>query len=118
MKIEQALGLYAGEYGHYPATLEALVSTDITDDDTLHCPAAAESRRRCDYFYMRPGGGVYYHDSKALMVCEFKAHHADERGIVFKSGVVARVSETEFQKLLARPENTEFAHALRATGIE
>jgi len=94
----------------FPPTLQPLIDRDIITEKTLLYPGL-ESGRASDYFYypqghhQKPGG--------ALLACEYGDCNKEGRNVLQINGAVIWMEEPEFQASLARPENVEFAIALR-----
>ncbi|MGC9453346.1 MAG: DUF4190 domain-containing protein [Phycisphaerae bacterium] len=109
--IARAMDEYSFEYDdHFPADLDILVEERyLYDRDIFRCPSAV-SDRRSDYFYHPPAPDAPPH---TLVMCDLRGNHEDYRNVLTSDGSTDRVSEDEFQQLLKKPENADFARALR-----
>ena len=112
--IGRKLHEYAQENkGDFPPDLQTLIDEELIPEEALKCPSA-NSTRACDYFYLRPEGGLLA-PSSAMIACDLKDNHAGKgRNVCYVDARVAWLSETEFQRELNLPENAKFAAALRA----
>jgi hypothetical protein len=98
-------------HGEPAPDLPALVAAQYTSSALFVCPQA-NSGRPCDYFYFPPPAGV---QDGRLMMCDLAGNHGPDGRSVLTAGVSCKwVTEADFQALLARPENAEFAAALKA----
>ena len=93
--------------------LEVLVTQDSMPREILHC-VAVERNRRSDYFYLAPSVMPCNVPLDLILACDFKDNHDGEgRNVVYGSGEVEWLEETDFQAELAEPANAAFAAALR-----
>ncbi|NLF30419.1 MAG: DUF4190 domain-containing protein [Planctomycetes bacterium] len=112
-----AVTLYRNDNsGAFPPDLTALVAAGHIDARQLHC--AATPPGGVDYFYTPrpplPSGAGTPKGSTTILACDFRNNHRRHRGVVFLDGHIERLKDSDFQALLALPENAAFASALRA----
>jgi prepilin-type processing-associated H-X9-DG protein len=115
--IGMAIMLYQNaNNGQMPANFEALIA-DGQPPKLFVCPSVDPASRRgrtWDYIYLPfgPAGG------NRIIACDFLANHRGiVRNVLFADGHIDKVTEVQFQALLARPENADSAIALRAIEI-
>ncbi|MFW6065976.1 MAG: hypothetical protein ACOC9S_04075 [Planctomycetota bacterium] len=89
--------------------MSVLVDEQLIASGHLQCPSSSHDRQ-IDYFYHPPKQDAY---PGTLVVCDFRGNHDGYRNFVDAGGTVSQVSEDEFQELLKKPENADFARALR-----
>lgn len=65
---------------------------------------------RVSYFYHPP---VPDARMNTVIACDLRGNHKDHRNVLTYDGHVSWLSEQEFQDLLKKPENADFARALR-----
>ncbi len=107
--ISDAVGLYREREEQMPPNLDALIEDGLMDEDILECPAA-ESERDSDYFYHPPAEDA---PKETLIACDYRNNHDGHRNALDLEGTVHWVTEEAFQQLLDKPENADFARALR-----
>lgn len=108
--VHAASEMYRANFRAAAPDVAALVSAKFLSPSTVKCPAAA-SGRTCDYLFVPPTGTQA---SGVLVGCDLAGNHGgDGQTVVFADGRGKWVGEAEFQALLARPPNAEFAAALK-----
>ena len=108
--ISTSVALYMTDYdGVVPANLQALVDEKFLDRHRMQCPSEGTDGK-VDYFYFcLPADAPGY----AFMACDFKGNHGGKgRSVARFDTSVRYLTEAEFRKLLARPQNAAFAKAL------
>ena len=114
-QLHSASRMYEAQNKVPPPDLKALAHGWLSaPNEVLLCPAAA-SQRECDYFLMPSSVLVPASDANSIMLaCDLGGNHAGKgRNVVFVDGHVRWFNEDEFQTLLAQPQKTRFAAALR-----
>ena len=119
--IGKALVLYqAVNDNQMPPNFDALIA-DGQPPKLFVCPSVNPSRRpsgrRFDYFYMPLGVARVNDPYNRLVACDFRANHGGDQRNWLTAGqsvMVMEGTEADFQSLLARPVNADFAAALRA----
>lgn len=115
-RLRQPLMMYRfTNRGKFPPGLQALVFSGVPLGE-LRCPVLRERcpgfARRFDYFYFPRDPNA---DRDRMIACDYAGNHRDgTRHVLFADGGVSSLKEVQFEKLLARPVNAEFADALRA----
>jgi len=107
-------GQFETSFGRAPEDLRELVEKNILDAKHLQSPGLPDAE--IGFFYLStPTVRDEDAQSKRLFACERRGSH-DGRGraVVYTDGDAEWVTEGRFQQLLKRPENKEFAEALRA----
>ncbi|NLF31417.1 MAG: hypothetical protein GX591_11105 [Planctomycetes bacterium] len=100
----------------WPNDLHALVAAAHLDARTLECPRD-RTPGGPDYFYTPPAGAPNETSPSfetTILACDYRRNHRGSRSVLFADNHVERVDESDFQSLLALPENADFAAALRA----
>lgn len=112
--IRNSMTMYLEAHGdRFPDSLATLREWDpdlIDWEEVLDCPATQEPERVA-YIYAPPAPDVEW--GKAVMIFDRKSNHSEDRIALFADGHVEFLSESEFQAVLALPENQAFADALR-----
>lgn len=112
LSLSKSLRSYLDDQDEYPVELDTALKKFPLPPKTLHCPAAQKGRA-CDYFYSQPRATA---PGGALMACDLAGNHPDVRNVLYTSGTVDTIwGEEAFQKLMAKPENADFAAKLRQT---
>jgi prepilin-type processing-associated H-X9-DG protein len=112
--IGLAMTLYRGANDNRPpADFQALIA-DGQPPKLFVCPsvdpAARPAGQQWDYFHLPPKDD----NANRIILCEFRANHGGRvRNVLYNDGHVAKMTEAQFQAELARPENADFAAALR-----
>ncbi|MGC9453347.1 MAG: hypothetical protein ACP5HU_00640 [Phycisphaerae bacterium] len=108
--IAEAANIYRTDYSDvWPGNLQVLIDEDLLGPDSIRCPLS-QSPRESDYFYHPPADDA---SPMTLLACDWRGNHRSGRNVVHANGKVRMVSEQEFQQLLKKPENADFARALR-----
>ncbi len=107
--IKVGVRMHEDRHGAPPANLDILVEQELLSREKLRCPAA-EGRGYDDYFYHPPADGA---PPRTLIACDFRDNHNDRRHVLDYYGRVDWMTEQSFRELLERPENADFARALR-----
>jgi len=117
------IAMYGVDYEDaFPANLEMLVAEGSVPWKKLRCPAvdkkipqkpSAGGNRRCDYFYLPPTGDPADVPRDLLMACDYRGNHCVGRNVLYASGEIKWLMETDFQAELGKPLNAAFAAALR-----
>lgn len=117
--IYSAVAMYEVDYsGNHPPDLQRLVPLGVATPDMFVCASRGvplqPGQVRFDYFYF-PGYDANTAPATAIMACDYGQNHAGKgRNVLYADGHVAFTSERVFASELARPENAQFAAALRA----
>jgi len=95
-----------------PDTLKRLVERKLLESETLRCPNAPDREVGLFYLPSRTRNDKQYENT--LRACDWRDNHRglDGRAVMFVTRRILWVSEEEFQELLRKPENAEFAKAL------
>lgn len=116
--IAKALERYG--MGKPPASLKVLTEKMISDSNGER-PYLEAKRLRCPGRPQSEDLGYFYHPPRVtaeqvgqLMVCDFGRNHGHGRAILMSNEPPRFITEADFQELLTRPENSEFAAALKA----
>ena len=117
--ISTAVAMYRGENrdARYPKDIETLIEEGLVTIDAFDCPSAqrlGRQRSRFHFFPKRSGDAR----GSTFMICDLKGNHPDGRAVAHVSGQVVFLHEEEFQSLLTRPENADFARAMKDAGVE
>ena len=108
--IGTGMQMYATENeDRYPENFEALIKDGMIFEGCLKCPSS-RSGRECDYVYLKPERDAPY---GAIAACDRKGNHEDLRNVLYVSGSVGPITESQFQRELADPKNKAFAEHLR-----
>jgi hypothetical protein len=116
--IGRAVAMCRGEdpNARFPKDINVLIEKGLITAEAFECPSDAHDGP--SYFHYFPTKTPRW-SSRAVMVCDVKGNHPrDGRAVCYMSGAVNFVSESEFQRLLARPENADFARAMKDAGSE
>ena len=116
--IGRAVAMYQTENrSQYPENIEALIEKGLVTADAFNCPSVKAPGRQRSYFHFFPKRSGDARGS-TFMICDLKGNHPDGRAVANVSGQVFFLSEEEFQSQLTRPENADFARAMKAEGVE
>jgi len=130
MCLQHLHGIYTAMWrsylGHPPPSLQRVVQNNVLRQEETECPAAPDGQAA--YFYLPTSVLVPRAEARTdaakeaarraarrLLACDRGCWHGGRRNIVFANGDFRSVTEEEFRKVLADPENAEFASALSGT---
>jgi len=113
LKINQAVDFFERDTaGNPPESLKDLVRTKKLAPEDIRCAAAANEE--VGFFYLPVPGDPRDKPSDKLRACDFAGHHGSKRPILLANGDCKVLGQQEFQELLKKPDNAEFAKKLKA----
>jgi hypothetical protein len=116
--IGKAVAMYKVENrNQYPENIEALIERRLAPRSAFNCRSAQIRGRDRGYFHFFPKRGSNVRGS-AFMICDLKGNHPDGRAVGNVSGQVFFLSEEKFQSELTKPENADFARAMKDAGVQ
>ena len=105
-RIHLALQLYTVRHsGKEAPSLQALVDDDLIEPDHLRCPARPD--KPAGYLYAPSRAAKLGEVTTCIRVCDRRGNHGDDRLLLFNDGRIGTTKESDLEKLLAAPYNTE-----------
>jgi len=110
--IGKAVLIYQAEHEAMPPDTDTLIRAG-TSPKAFDCPSA-KANRSCDYFYFAPTDPKALSESdETIIACDYNGNPPGGRNVLYLDGHVAWLSESAFQRELAKPCNAAFAAALK-----
>jgi hypothetical protein len=116
--IDGALGK-ASSIGQLPESLRALTESGLIKTERLACPAKPEVE--VGYLYVpslaaarTDSGDEQREVSQKIWVCDRRGNHRGRRLVLHTDGRILELEESDFRKLLERPENEELKKLVAA----